>query len=31
MLATPALISKQLGYLQPKHTASQGGAALSAL
>lgn len=31
MLATPSPISKQLGYLHPKHTASCGSAALNAL
>lgn len=30
MLATPAPITKQLGYLQPRHAASWGGAALNA-
>lgn len=31
MIATPALLSKQLGYLQSKHTASWEDAALNAL
>ena len=31
MTATPALVSKQLGYLQSKHTGSWGDAALNTL